>query len=571
VELEDTTLTDRADSYVCGISDMPLLGNTIGRSLDLAVQRWEKREALVSPSHGVRWTWREFAEKVDALAAGFLALGLEPGARIGIWSLNRPEWTLTQFAAAKAGLILVTINPAYRLSELEFALAKVGCAAIVTATAFKTSNYMEMLNTLLPELKTAQPGALRAARLPALRVVIQIGGPACPGTVPFEEVAAMGGARHREQIASLGETLQFDDPVNIQFTSGTTGSPKGVTLTHHNILNNGCFTGRAMRLTEQDRICIPVPLYHCFGMVMGNLASVTLGATMVYPGEGFDPLATLQTIEQEKCTTLYGVPTMFIAELDHPEFSRFDLKSLRTGIMAGAPCPIEVMKRVNSEMNMREVTIAYGMTETSPVSFQSAVDDPLERRVSTVGRIHPHVEVKVVDLEGRIVKRGERGELCTRGYSVMLGYWEDVEKTADVLDRSGWMHTGDLATIDVSGYCNIVGRIKDMVIRGGENLYPREIEEFLYRHPKIQDVQIFGVADTRYGEELCAWIRVRSGETLTTEEVRAFCEGQIAHNKIPRYVEFVDEFPMTVTGKIQKFLMRDQAEQRLGLKAAKTA
>lgn len=564
-------MADQADSYVCGISDMPLLGHTIGRALDLAVQRWEKREALVSPSHGVRWTWAEFAEKVDALAAGFLALGLERGARIGIWSLNRPEWTLTQFAAAKAGLILVTINPAYRLSELEFALHKVGCAAIVTATAFKTSNYMEMLNALLPELKTAQPGELRAARLPALRIVIQIGGPACPGTVPFESVAGMGGPRHREEIAALGETLQFDDPVNIQFTSGTTGSPKGVTLTHHNILNNGYFTGRAMRLTEQDRICIPVPLYHCFGMVMGNLASVTLGATMVYPGEGFDPLATLQTIEQEKCTTLYGVPTMFIAELDHPEFSRFDLKSLRTGIMAGAPCPIEVMKRVNSEMNMREVTIAYGMTETSPVSFQSAVDDPLERRVSTVGRIHPHVEVKVVDLEGRIVKRGERGELCTRGYSVMLGYWEDAEKTADVLDANGWMHTGDLATIDVSGYCNIVGRIKDMVIRGGENLYPREIEEFLYRHPKIQDVQIFGVADTRYGEELCAWIRVRSGETLTSEEVRAFCEGQIAHNKIPRYVEFVDEFPMTVTGKIQKFLMRDQVEQRLGLKAAKTA
>ncbi|MCK1717697.1 AMP-binding protein [Bradyrhizobium sp. 141] len=564
-------MTDKADSYVCGISDAPLLGDTIGRSLDQAAQRWGTREALVSPSHGVRWTWREFAERVDALAAGFLALGLERGQRIGIWSLNRPEWTLTQFAAAKAGLILVTINPAYRLSELEFALKKVGCAAIVTATAFKTSNYMEMLNTLLPELSAAKPGQLQAARLPALRNVIQIGGPAASGTIPFEEVARIGRAEHHEQLAALGAALQFDDPVNIQFTSGTTGSPKGVTLTHHNILNNGYFTGRAMRLTEQDRICIPVPLYHCFGMVMGNLASVTLGTTMVYPGEGFDPLTTLRTIEQEKCTALYGVPTMFIAELDHPEFASFDLKSLRTGIMAGAPCPIEVMKRVNTEMNMREVTIAYGMTETSPVSFQSATDDPLERRVSTVGRIHPHVEVKVVDLEGRIVKRGERGELCTRGYSVMLGYWEESEKTADVLDANGWMHTGDLAVIDDEGYCNIVGRIKDMVIRGGENLYPREIEEFLYRHPKIQDVQIFGVADSRYGEELCAWVRVRSGETLTAEEVRAFCEGQIAHNKIPRYVEFVDEFPMTVTGKIQKFLMRDAVEQRLGLKAAKTA
>jgi fatty-acyl-CoA synthase len=564
-------LTTTTDSYVCGISDAPLLGDTIGRCLDQAAARWGKREALVSPSHGVRWTWREFACHVDALAAGFLALGLERGARIGVWSLNRPEWTLTQFAAAKAGLILVTINPAYRLSELEFALGKVGCAAIVTATAFKTSNYMEMLNTLLPELATSQAGELQAARLPQLRAVIQIGGPKSPGTVAFEDVTRMGGGRHREQLAELARTLQFDDAVNIQFTSGTTGSPKGVTLTHHNILNNGYFVGRAMRLTEQDRICIPVPLYHCFGMVMGNLAAVTLGATMVYPGEGFDPLATLETIEREKCTALYGVPTMFIAELDHPEFASFDLKSLRTGIMAGAPCPVEVMKRVNNEMNMGEVTIAYGMTETSPVSFQSATDDPLQRRVSTVGRIHPHVEVKVVDLEGRVVPRGQRGELCTRGYSVMQGYWDEAEKTADVLDANGWMHTGDLAVIDTEGYCNIVGRIKDMVIRGGENLYPREIEEFLFRHPKIQDVQIFGVADDRYGEELCAWVRTRPGETLTADEVRAFCQGQIAHNKIPRYIEFVEEFPMTVTGKIQKFLMREAVEAKLGLKAAKTA
>jgi fatty-acyl-CoA synthase len=555
--MEEAKVTDKLDSYVCGISEAPLLGDTIGRSLDRAAQRWGNREALVSPSHGVRWTWAELARRVDDLAAGFLALG--------------PEWTLTQFAAAKAGLILVTINPAYRLSELEFALNKVGCAAIVTATAFKTSDYMSMINTLAPELAKAVPGELRAARLPQLRAVIQVGGPPAPGTIPFEEVGRMGGPRHRETIEALGKTLQFDDAVNIQFTSGTTGSPKGVTLTHHNILNNGYFTGRAMNLTEQDRICIPVPLYHCFGMVMGNLAAVTLGATMVYPGEGFDPLVTLQTIEREKCTTLYGVPTMFIAELDHPDFSKFDLSSLRTGIMAGAPCPIEVMKRVNDLMNMRDVTIAYGMTETSPVSFQSAVDDPLERRVSTVGRIHPHVEVKIVDLEGRVVPRGERGELCTRGYSVMLGYWGDAEKTADVVDAGGWMHTGDLGVIDDEGYCNIVGRIKDMVIRGGENLYPREIEEFLYRHPKIQDVQIFGVADDRYGEELCAWIRVRPGETLNAEEIRLFCQGQIAHNKIPRYVEFVDEFPMTVTGKIQKFVMREKVEDRLGLKAAKTA
>ena len=564
-------MTDKADSYVCGVADAPLLGNTIGHSLDLAAHRWADRDALVSPSHDVRWSWKELTERVDALAAGLLALGLERGARIGIWSLNRPEWTLTQFAAAKAGLILVTINPAYRLTELEFALAKVGCAAIVTATAFKTSNYMEMLNALLPELATANPGDLHAARLPKLRAVIQIGGPAFPGAIPFEDVAQMAGARHKAELAALAASLQFDDPVNIQFTSGTTGSPKGVTLTHHNILNNGYFVGRAMRLTEADRICIPVPLYHCFGMVMGNLAAVTLGAAMVYPGEGFDPLATLRTIEQEKCTTLYGVPTMFIAELDHPDFAKFDLSSLRTGIMAGAPCPIEVMRRVNEQMNMRDITIAYGMTETSPVSFQSATDDPLERRVSTVGRIHPHVEVKVVDLEGRVVPRGERGELCTRGYSIMLGYWDEAEKTGDVLDQNGWMHTGDIAVIDDEGYCNIVGRIKDLVIRGGENLYPREIEEFLYRHPKIQDVQIFGVADDRFGEELCAWVRTRPGETLTADEVRGFCQGQIAHNKIPRYVEFVDEFPMTVTGKIQKFLMREAVEAKLGLKKAKTA
>ena len=441
-------MTDTLDSYVCGTANAPLLGDTIGRCLDRAARRWSDREALVSPSHDVRWTWKEFAERVDALAAGFLALGLERGARIGVWSLNRPEWTLTQFAAAKAGLILVTINPAYRLSELEFALAKVGCAAIVTATAFKTSNYMEMLNTLLPELAASQPGELQAQRLPQLRAVIQIGGPKCPGTIAFEGVTRMGGAQHREQLAELARTLQFDDAVNIQFTSGTTGSPKGVTLTHHNILNNGYFVGRAMRLTEQDRICIPVPLYHCFGMVMGNLASVTLGATMVYPGEGFDPLATLQTIEREKCTAVYGVPTMFIAELDHPEFARFNLKSLRTGIMAGAPCPIEVMKRVNNEMNMGEVTIAYGMTETSPVSFQSSTDDPWN------GAYRPSAASIRMSRSRSSISRGAwcraaiRGELCTRGYSVMLGYWDEPEKTADVLDANGWMHTGDIAIID---------------------------------------------------------------------------------------------------------------------------
>jgi fatty-acyl-CoA synthase len=557
-------------SYVSGISDAPLLGETIGRALDRAAARWPDRPALIDRPLDIRWSWRDLADRADAFAAGLLALGLQPGDRIGIWSLNRAEWALTQFAAAKAGLILVTVNPAYRLHELEYALNLVGCAALVTATAFKTSDYLGMLTTLAPELATAEPGRLQAAKLPALCSVIQIGGTA-PGTIPFAGVAGLGGAAERDRLAQLAETLQFDDPANIQFTSGTTGSPKGVTLSHHNILNNGYFVGRGLALGEQDRICIPVPLYHCFGMVMGNLAAVTHGAAMIYPGEGFDPLATLATVAEERCTALYGVPTMFIAMLDHPRFGEFDLGSLRTGIMAGSPCPIEVMKRVVGQMNIGEITICYGMTETSPVSFQSAVDDTLERRVSTVGRIHPHLEVKIVDPEGRIVPRGERGELCTRGYSVMRGYWDQPDKTAEVVDAAGWMHSGDLAVLDAEGFCNIVGRIKDLVIRGGENVYPREVEEFLYRHPKIQDVQVFGVPDPKYGEELCAWVRIREGESLTAEEVRGFCDGQIAHQKIPRYIRFVDAFPMTVTGKIQKFRMREAMEEELGIKADQTA
>jgi fatty-acyl-CoA synthase len=564
-------MTDFAASYVNGAAGAPLLSQTIGQALERAAGVWADRTALVSRAQGIRWTWAELRDHADAFAAGLLALGLRRGDRIGIWSLNRAEWAVTQFAAARAGLILVTINPAYRLSELEFALNKVGCTALVTATAFKTSNYAGMLNTLAPELAVSVPGEFIAKRLPHLRIVIQIGGPPVAGMIPFDQVAARGGEAEHAELSRLAGDLQFDDAINIQFTSGTTGSPKGVTLTHHNILNNGYFVGAAMRLTVDDRICIPVPLYHCFGMVMGNLAAVTHGSAMVYPGEGFDPLATLETVQAEGCTALYGVPTMFIAQLDHPEFARFDLTSLRTGIMAGAPCPIEVMRRVADRMNMREVTIAYGMTETSPVSFQSATDDPLERRVTTVGRIHPHLEVKIVDAEGRVVPRGERGELCTRGYSVMLGYWDDAAKTAEVIDAARWMHTGDLATLDAEGYCNIVGRIKDMVIRGGENLYPREIEEFFFRHPKIQDVQVFGVADAKYGEELCAWIRVREGVTLTEDEVRAFADGQIAHNKIPRYIQFVSEFPMTVTGKVQKFRMREAVEGQLGLKAMETA
>ncbi len=550
-------------SYVSGASTVPLIGDTIGQHFDKTVAKWPNREALIARQQGIRWTWQQFAEKVDAFAAGLVALGLEPGERIGIWSPNNAEWAITQFATAKAGLVLVNINPAYRLSELEYALNKVGCKALVTATTFKTSDYAGMLTTLLPELNTALPGQLMAKKSPKLAIVIQIGAKTIAGAFPFEDIPAMGGAAERAKLATLAGQLQFDDPINIQFTSGTTGAPKGATLTHHNILNNGFFTAETMKLTEQDKLCIPVPLYHCFGMVMGNLGCVTHGSAMVYPGEGFDPLVTLETIQAEKCTALYGVPTMFIAQMDHPRFKEFDVSTLRTGIMAGSPCPIEVMRRAMALMNLNDITIAYGMTETSPVSFQTGLEDPIERRVATVGRIHPHLECKIVDQEGRVVPPGTPGELCTRGYSVMRGYWGDEERTREAIDEARWMHTGDLATIDTEGYCAIVGRIKDMVIRGGENVYPREIEEFLYRHPKIADVQVFGVPDQKFGEELCAWVKLREGETLTEEDVRDFCRGQIAHYKIPRYVRFVADFPMTVTGKMQKFIMREAMVKEL--------
>ena len=544
-------------SYVSGASERPLLGVTIGEQLDLTAARFPDNEALVVPHQGVRWRYGEFKERVDRLAAGLLALGLEPGDRIGIWSPNNSEWALTQFAAAKAGLILVNINPAYRLAELEYALNKVECRALVTAESFKSSRYIDMLRQLAPALDRARPGALKAGKLPHLEIVVRLGAARGGGMYAFDEVVERAGAAERRRLEALGRVLQFDDPINIQFTSGTTGFPKGATLSHHNILNNGYFNGVALRLSDRDRVCIPVPLYHCFGMVMGNLMCAAHGAAMVYPGEAFDPLAVLHTVEGERCTVLYGVPTMFIAELDHPEFARFDLSSLRTGTMAGSPCPIEVMRRVVGALHMEEVTIAYGMTETSPVSFQSAVDDPIERRVSTVGRVHPHVEVKIVDEEGKVVPRGVPGEILTRGYSVMRGYWDDEAKTAEAIDRAGWMHTGDRGTIDEDGYGNIVGRIKDMVIRGGENVYPREIEEFLYRHPKVQDVQVIGVPDEKYGEELCAWIRLRDGEDADADEIKAFCKERIAHFKVPRYVKFVDGFPMTVTGKVQKFKMRE--------------
>jgi len=564
-------MSDVALSYVHGAPAVPLIGETIGTSFDRAIATWGDRPGLVVRQQGVRWTYRQLGEKVDALAVGLLALGLEPGDRVGIWSPNNAEWVLTQFATAKAGLVLVNINPAYRLTELEYALNKVGCRALVTATAFKTSDYIGMINTLAPELRSSQPGYLAAERLPNLRKVLQIGPKPAAGVIPFADVSSRGTDSHRARLTELAHVLQFDDAINIQFTSGTTGVPKGATLTHHNILNNGFFIGEALKLTPEDKLCIPVPLYHCFGMVLGNLACTTHGAAMVFPGEGFDPLATLETIAEERCTAVHGVPTMFIAQMEHPEFHRFDLSSLRTGIMAGSPCPIEVMRRAVAEMHLSQITIAYGMTETSPVSFQTTTHDPLERRVATVGRIHPHVEVKIVDADGRIVPRGVAGELCTRGYLVMLGYWGDEDRTREAIDAARWMHTGDLATIDAEGYCNIVGRIKDMIIRGGENVYPREVEEFLYHHPKIQDVQVFGVPDQRYGEEIAAWIKVRTGENLTADEVRDFCRDQIAHYKVPRHIRFVDEFPLTATGKVQKFIMRERMATELDAREAATA
>ncbi len=547
-------------SYDHGVSTKKLIGETIGSFFDRQVDKFREREALVVKHQKVRWTWGELGWRVDDLAAGLVALGLERGDRVGIWSPNNSEWALTQFATAKAGLVLVNVNPAYRRAELEYAMNKVECKALILAPALKTSNYLEIVADLVKDRK-----------LPLLKHIIRLGTEKTPGMVNFDDIANAGGNAEKMKLAELGPKLQFDDAINVQFTSGTTGFPKGATLSHHNILNNGYFVAGGLKFTPQDRLCVPVPLYHCFGMVMGNLGCLTHGSTIVYPSEAFDPLATLQAISEERCTALYGVPTMFIAQLDHPEFDKFDLKSLRTGIMAGSPCPIEVMKRVQSKMNMHEITIAYGMTETSPVSTQCATDDPVERRVSTVGQVLPHIEIKVIDTEGKTVPRGETGEFCTRGYSVMKGYWNDPEKTRESIDADGWMHSGDLATMDEQGYVNIVGRLKDMVIRGGENVYPREIEEFLYRHPKVQDVQVIGVPDPRYGEEICAWVKLRDGQVATPDEIREFCKGQIAHYKIPRYIEFVDAFPMTITGKIQKFVMREQTIGKLGLKAEKTA
>ncbi|MGL3823225.1 AMP-binding protein [Sphingopyxis sp. R3-92] len=544
-------------SHVKGATEPPLIEHSIGDALALAADRWGERDALVSVGQGIRWNFAELLERSDAFAAGLLALGLTPGDRIGIWAPNCVEWTLTQFAAARAGLILVTINPAYRLSEVEYTVNKVGLSALVAATSFKTSDYPAMIEELAPEIAASAPGDLRAKRLPTLRSLILIGADARAGWLRFDDTAGRATDADRQRLADIGPTLDPNDAINVQFTSGTTGLPKGATLSHRNILNNGYFVGRTQGLTEGDRICIPVPLYHCFGMVMGNLAAITHGAAMVYPSEGFDPEAVLRAVEAERCTALYGVPTMFIAVLAHPRFDDFDVSSLRTGCMAGAICPEPLMRQVVERLNMRDVTIAYGMTETSPVSFQTAPDDPFERRVGSIGRVQPHLECKIVDEGGHIVASGEPGELCTRGYSVMIGYWDEPQRTAESIDEDGWMHSGDLATIDAGGYGNIVGRLKDMVIRGGENIYPREVEDYLYRHPAVEDVAVVGIPDERMGEELCAWVRLKPDASVDAEAIRSFCRGQIAHYKVPRYVRIVDEFPTTVTGKVQKYLIRE--------------
>ncbi|MEU8841144.1 AMP-binding protein [Streptomyces roseus] len=537
-----------ASSYASGVFEVPLLGDTIGENLDRTVRRFPGRDALVDLAAGRRWTYAEFAADVDALALGLLDLGIAKGDRVGIWAPNRAEWTLVQYATAKIGAILVTVNPAYRSHEVEYVLRQAGIRLLVAAERFKSSDYAAMIEEVAP-------------RCPDLEFTVLLEGP------QWASLLERGRRGDPADLVRASAELSPDDPVNIQYTSGTTGFPKGATLSHHNILNNGFFVGELCHYTEQDRVCIPVPFYHCFGMVMGNLACTSHGAAMVIPAQAFDPLATLAAVEAESCTSLYGVPTMFIAELAAPGFDAYDLSSLRTGIMAGSPCPVEVMKEVIDRMGMREVSICYGMTETSPVSTQTRAGDSVERRVSTVGRVGPHLEVKVIDPQsGRTVRRGEPGELCTRGYSVMLGYWGEPERTAEAVDAARWMHTGDLAVMDEDGYLSITGRIKDMVIRGGENVYPREVEEFLHGHPDVLDVQVIGVPDTKYGEELMAWVRMREGAPpLTAAAVRAYCEGRLAHFKIPRYVHVVEEFPMTVTGKVRKVEMRETAARLLGL------
>ena len=553
-------------SHVAGATDRPLIEATIPAFLAEVVRRHGARTAAVFRQTGDRWSYDEFARLIDRLAAGLLSIGVYKGDRVGIWSPNRPEWLLAQFATARIGAILVNINPAYRTSELEYALNKAGVSALIVAPQFKSSNYMAMLAELAPEMASCPPGRLRAARLPALRSVVQLGPKPRPGAMAFDEVMDRGNRALRTRLDVISASLNPDDAINIQFTSGTTGAPKGATLSHRNIVNNAISTARAMRLQPGEGLCIPVPFYHCFGMVLGNLAACAYGVAMVIPGESFDARETLAAIDAEGCAAVHGVPTMFQAMLDHPEFDSFDMRSLRTGIMAGAPCPEPLMRRVMERMHCRQITIGYGMTETSPISFQSAVDDPVDRRVSTVGRIQPHCECKVVGPDGRTLPVGQQGELLTRGYLVMKGYWNDPERTAESIQR-GWMHTGDLATIDAEGYCRITGRSKDMLIRGGENVYPAEVEEFLSTHPDISQAQVFGIPDAKYGEEVAVWVIVRPGATLTEDALRDWCKGKVAHYKVPRYIRFVTEMPMTVTGKPQKFIMRDKMMADLGLTA----
>lgn len=552
-------------SQSIGPTEPPLLHSTIGNLLDATAETFGDSDALIVCHQNIRWTYKEYREAIDRFAVGLMNIGIQKGDRVGIWAPNCFEWCLTQFATAKIGAILVCVNPAYRLHELEYALNKVQCKALVTAEAFKTSRYLDMLNELAPELKGAKPMALKSEKLPHLRTLIRMGAETSPGMLNFPDLYKESSPAEMAMLKERAATLVPEDPINIQFTSGTTGSPKGATLTHLNILNNANIIGGGMRLTEKDRLCIPVPLYHCFGMVMGNLACIAHGAAAVFPDLAFDPVSTLKAVANERCTALHGVPTMFIAELDLPGFDSFDLSTLRTGIMAGAPCPVEVMKRVMSEMHMEEILIAYGQTELSPVNHMTKADDSLDKRVATVGATGPHLEVKIADEEGRPVNIGVQGEICCRGYSVMVGYWDDPEQTADTIDEEGWLHSGDLGVMDAEGYVKVTGRIKDMIIRGGENVYPREVEEFLYTHPDIVEVQIFGVPDQKYGEQVCAWIQLCDGAHLSQEDIRAFCDDQIARFKIPHYIQFVEEFPMTVTGKPQKFVMREMASEALGL------
>lgn len=564
-----TQQTERQWSYSSATSDMPLLGLTIGDMFDVTSAKYPDTLALISRHQNIRWTYREMQAQINQCAKSLMHLGIQKGQRVGIWSPTYAEWAVTQFATSKIGAILVNINPSYRVHEVEYVLNQSGCSAIVIAPSFKTSDYTGMINALAPELQHCEAGKLKAAKLPHLTTVIRLGSDKVPGMFIWDELMAMGDAVSAEALVTRQREQEFDDAINIQYTSGTTGFPKGATLSHHNILNNGYFMTLLQNFAPGERLCIPVPLYHCFGMVMGNLGCIAHGATMIYPSAGFEPLAVLQTVQEEKCTALYGVPTMFIAELDHPDFAKFDLTSLRTGVMAGSPCPVEVMKKVISLMHMSEVEICYGMTETSPVSTQTRIDAPLDKRVSTVGQTIPHLESKIVDpATGQIVPIGATGELCTRGYSVMLGYWNNAAATTNAIDAARWMHTGDLATMDAESYINIVGRIKDMIIRGGENVYPREIEEFLYTHPKISDVQVIGVPDEKYGEAIMAWVMLKPGVEATPEEIRDYCKGQIAHYKVPRYIKFVSSFPMTVTGKIQKYQMREQSTEELGLQKA---